>query len=236
MAITPKLSSLQTTLEEMKHVTDTNKQSSIMTSDTLTQIRDTTESLTTKINSNSNNKCSHSSSPPRSYSNTLKNGLANLARAYEALKRAEVRSRQILLTPMDDHPLHTTKDTNGSIAQKLQLALEAISGEEDPLINVKSIVLLHNNSILFEVNSTQATDWVRKPQTKQALITCLDLPAEIKDRLHSIIVPYVLITLNITDSTSIENIESENSLPPGSISSARWIKPLQHCAPGQKLS
>jgi hypothetical protein len=237
-AISPKLSSLHTALEEMKHITNTQKQATIMTLDTLSQIWDATETLSTKLNSNIAAQCAHSPSlsPLRSYSETLRNGNANSAKVYDALKRAEVRSRQILLTPIDEHPLHTNKDTNGSIAQKLQLTLKAISKDEDPLTIVKSVILLHNNSILFEVNFMQAADWIKQPQTKQALLTGLGLPAEIKDRLHSIIVPYVPISLNITNPTSIGNIKSENSIPPGSITTVRWIKPLQRRAPGQKTA
>jgi hypothetical protein len=115
-------------LSKLENIADVHKQISTKTAGTPSQICDTTESLNSKLTANmiTNNYelLQYQLSPvPNTYSNVLKTALQNPIKVHEALRRAEVRTRQILLSPKEDHPLYSKSDTNESVAQKLQQAI-----------------------------------------------------------------------------------------------------------------
>jgi hypothetical protein len=164
---------------------------------------------------------------PGTYSNVLKSNPQNPIKVHESLRRAEVRTRQILLTPKEDHPLHSKHDTNESIAYKLQHAIDATRSSNDSQIEIKSVILFNNKGILFKVQTVQVATWLRNTQTREKLLTHLNLPAEMKDHYYSIIVPYIPISFNVANDDSLNAIERDSGLPSNSIVSARWIKPLK---------
>ena len=51
-----------------------------------------------------------------------------------------------------------------------------------------------------------------------------------------IIVPYVPISTPLNDYEFLHATEAENNLPPHLLESARWIKPLHHHSPNQRVA
>ncbi|KAG2127282.1 uncharacterized protein EDB93DRAFT_1096576, partial [Suillus bovinus] len=101
---------------------------------------------------------------------------------------------------------------------------------------IKAITCLRNRGLIVELMSTEAAIWVRKPENQLKIIAALGLPATIKDRCFSIIVPFLPITSSIKDKAWLRTVEEKNSIPTGAIESANWIKPLQCRSQQQRVT
>ena len=242
-AIAPHIGILHVTVDELKLHTETLPQSNQNLTNAITNLsssiddtKNTVESLKEKLDKAYSSPPSQSTTNTPSYSSIVKSAPHQSMKLQNALTRTEVRNRQVLIEPSPGESLHTPDNTNTSITDKLTKAINSICKTEDPIITIKAIILLNSRGILIELNTKEAADWIRKPQTKELLLKELDIQANIKERLYSIIVPYVPISTPLNDYEFLHTTETENNLPPHLLESARWIKPLHCCSPNQRVA
>ncbi|KIK16497.1 hypothetical protein PISMIDRAFT_636878, partial [Pisolithus microcarpus 441] len=143
----------------------------------------------------------------------------NIARAHAAIKE-----RQILLDPERDHPLIKGNILKEDLVKLIKQALETLETNDGPKLQLKSLTRLQNQGIVIELNSQEATEWVRNPPNKFLFTEELGGKIRIKDRQYHIVVPFFPVSTDLTDPTTLREIESENDLPANAIGNAKWVK------------
>jgi hypothetical protein len=112
-------------------------------------------------------------------------------------------------------------------------ALTMCQTDDTPDIHIKAITRLRNGGFIVELTTLEAAKWVRVPENQLKITNALDLPATIKERHFSIIVPFLPIASSVEDPAWLRTVEEENDMSVGAIESANWIKPRQRRAPMQ---
>lgn len=227
-AISPQVASILTASENLK----TNV-------DEITKFKTTLEENSKDIKDIVDN-ASQSAKPqpgtPRSYSTVVQQNAQTPAPISAALARAATRDRQILFDPVPGSVLFATEVTSAEIATKMKQAFTASQSDDTPDIQIKAITRLRNGGFITELTTTEAAKWIRTPENRLKITNALDLPATIKERRFSIIVPFLPIASNIEDTAWLRTVEEENNMMAGAIESANWIKPRQRRAPTQRVA
>lgn len=145
----------------------------------------------------------------------------------QAVARASIRAKQILLDPTSGHSLFPADTTNAFIAKRLSDILLDIRSEGTPTGTVRAVQRLRNGGLIVELDNENLAGWLKGPTGRILLESHLDSTACIRDRTFSIVIQFLLITYEIERDDFPRHIEAENHLPPNSIASIRWIKPPQ---------
>ncbi|KAG2139672.1 hypothetical protein DEU56DRAFT_735500, partial [Suillus clintonianus] len=153
-----------------------------------------------------------------------------------ALTRAATREHQILFDPAPGKTLFDTNASPADIATKMKAAFSAVQTEDAPSIQVKATIRLRNGGLIIELTSTDAANWIRLPENRLKIIEVLGIPASIKERRFSIIVPFMQTSSEIENTDWLRLVEEENDLNKGAIKSAQWIKPRLRRAPNQRVA
>ncbi|KAI6037447.1 hypothetical protein BKA83DRAFT_4486480 [Pisolithus microcarpus] len=144
---------------------------------------------------------------------------ANIARAHSAVKE-----HQILLDPDQGHPRINSNTTKEEMIGMLKEAIASVETIDSPPIQIKSLAHLRNQGIVLELNSPEAVMWVKNPLNKLIFIEQLGGNVQIKDRLFNIVVPFLLISTDISDPATLRNIEHENDIDASTVMQVKWIK------------
>ena len=144
-----------------------------------------------------------------------------------AIAHAAVWERQILIQPTGLGPILNPSHTTESIALRVETAINALDNPDNVEIEVKAILRLVSGSLLVELNTKEATDWICTDGVRDQLITYLNIQGTIKDRQYPILVPFLPIRHDITNKDWIELIEKDNKIHTGSILGIRWAKPIE---------
>ncbi|KIK90502.1 hypothetical protein PAXRUDRAFT_35297 [Paxillus rubicundulus Ve08.2h10] len=97
--------------------------------------------------------------------------------------------RQILLAIVNGEPLYRTEQTATSIAKDVQ-----------------------------RLNSAASAKWLWEDENQDHFLNALGTPVEMKNRIHSVIVPFVPISSPVDNTNWLRALELENDLPDNSIS------------------
>jgi len=143
----------------------------------------------------------------------------------QALGRAAVRAREILLDPMPGETLFPPDTPKREIANTLNNALEKARDETTPPGKVKAITVLRNGGIIVELESEALALWLNNPAGKAALESNLDITVLFRRRTYPIVLEYLPIQTQVENENFTKLVEQENNLPPNTIASIRWIKP-----------
>ncbi|KAG2118594.1 hypothetical protein DEU56DRAFT_691331, partial [Suillus clintonianus] len=171
-----------------------------------------------------------------SYSSVVKQSTSQTAPVSAALIRAATRERQVLFDPAPGHTLFPPEDTPIIIANKVSQALQTVRKDDDPEIEIKASQRLRNGGVVIELTTSSAAQWARAPANRQTIIEALGLQAQIKNRTFPIIVPFLPVSSPIDNREWINEVETENDMPPNSIEYIRWIKPKDRRDPNQRVA
>lgn len=166
-----------------------------------------------------------------------------LARSPPAAHAASVakndsRLRAILLDRRPDAPADDLAQLSEKIlVTKANLALENMGDlAADAPVNIRfrSAKKLRNGGIWLELTTQQEADWLKEPTTLAAFLAKWDGGlSTARTQRYSVIAQSVPITFSPDVPTSIRAVESMANLPTNSITSARWIKPIERRQPEQ---
>jgi len=95
-----------------------------------------------------------------------------------------------------------------------------------------SAKMLAKGDILFDMNSPESADWIRKEGVCMEFMQGFGAMSEVKDREYACIVENVPIGFHPSPETTLE-VEATNDLSSKSILLARWIKPIERRFEGQ---
>ncbi|KAF9234175.1 hypothetical protein BU15DRAFT_9759, partial [Melanogaster broomeanus] len=179
---------------------------------------------------------SPSTPPTRTYSEITCTTTPASCQTHAAIARAAIRARQILFDPTPDQSLYTTTSPPAEVATRLNEAIHNLRSEDLPEIAIRAVLRLRNGGLLVEANSEDAACWIKSKDIRDKLIAALGIQSNIKDRLYSILVPFLPITSPLESPTFLRSVEEENDLNTGSIESARWIKPIERRNTHQRVA
>ena len=167
-----------------------------------------------------------------SYADAAKQNLPTIATA-----RCLAQTKTVRISPPLDDPMASFKDLDKDIlVEKANVALELVCTsnptvpEEALFISTKKTT---HSQILYEVDSSQTADWLRSPDGSRAFVSKFRSNVMLATKPFPILLEYVPIRLDIDDPSSLRDIERKNTLPTGTIKSARWIKPIERRSPQQ---
>ncbi|KAF8835391.1 hypothetical protein BDN67DRAFT_857471, partial [Paxillus ammoniavirescens] len=95
---------------------------------------------------------------------------------------------------------------------------------------------LNNGGLLIELGSEEAAAWLKSDQIQDSLANSLGIQAIIKDQPYQLFILFLPIVTNLEDLTMLHNLESENNLDCGTITQAKWVKPLIKRAANQRVA
>jgi hypothetical protein len=143
----------------------------------------------------------------------------------QAVARASIRARQILLEPKLGNSVFPRNSSNPDIAAIINNALSKIRKDSTPAGELRAVQVQCNGSLVIELENENIAGWLRSPNGRAALESQLDLAVTVRDRTHPIVVQYLPIYFNIEQENFLRQVERENTLPINSLDSIRWIKP-----------
>lgn len=143
----------------------------------------------------------------------------------QALGRAAIRARQILLDPLPGQTLFPPNTSNRDIATKLKNALEAARDDTTPEGTIRLVMVLRNGGLVAELESESLAKWLNNPSGRDALENHLNLTVSLRQRLFSLVLEYLPIQTQIEQNDFLRRVEHENQLPANTLASIRWIKP-----------
>jgi len=93
---------------------------------------------------------------------------------------------------------------------------------------------LNNGGIVYNLDKMETASWVRRE--KNAFMARFGGTAVVRDRATSVMVEFVPVVHSPDALAENRRIKRNSRLKDGSLTSTRWIKPLQRCALGQKAA
>ena len=96
-----------------------------------------------------------------------------------------------------------------------------------PLPVLKMDTLLHNGSLLLELDTTEAFTWLRKGETRDRLLANIGSGACIKDRTYQVILQFVPIQFEPNNDHHLQQYEEQNGIAPKTVLKAEWTKPVE---------
>ena len=141
-----------------------------------------------------------------------------------AVGRAAIRARQILLDPIPGNTLFPPEALHNDIVKKLKTALSSIRAPSTPEGDIRAVQVHRNGGIIIELDNEHIAEWLRTPTGQSELVKQLDSSVSFRNRTYPIVVEYLPIQTQIEQEGFLRQVEHENTLPPESLASIRWIK------------
>jgi len=174
-------------------------------------------------------------STPNSYASRVRTQIP--AVHSKVMARNEEKQRQVLFTKAQGMASQGLDNQDPQIIiAKANLALTTMKTTHDDIpegIQFMSAKTLAKGDILFDMDSPESVEWIRKEGTRVEFMKGFGAMSEIKDREHSCVVENVPTIFYPSPESSAE-VETTNRLTPNSILLARWIKPIERRFEGQR--
>ena len=176
-------------------------------------------------------------SNPTSYASRTRAQIPELH--HRIMTRNEERQKQIMFTKAHGMPSQGLDNQEPHvIVAKANLALTAMKSNHDDIpdaIQFMSAKILAKGDILFDMNSPESVEWIRKEGNRMEFMQGFGAMSEIKDREYACVIENVPIGFHPSHESTLE-IESTNDLATKSIILARWIKPVERRFEGQRTA
>ncbi|RPD56723.1 hypothetical protein L226DRAFT_437660, partial [Lentinus tigrinus ALCF2SS1-7] len=95
---------------------------------------------------------------------------------------------------------------------------------------------LPNGGVIFEFDSAASAAWIKRDGMIGDFQRGLGVGAQVKPRHYKVVAQYVPVSFDPQNEYDISTVEGENDIPHGNLVAARWIKPLEKRAPGQRVA
>ena len=178
---------------------------------------------------------SHSSSPPLqkpTYASVAKHNAHDRATAL-----CESQTRTVRITPSQEGPSSFNDLDEEVLLEKANNALDrlrSISSDIPPSAKFLSARRTKSGSILYEVDSPETAAWLRTPKGQLSFTANFGPDVSLATKPFPVLAEYVPIRTLIEDPKTLRDIEHNNNLPPDSVRSMRWIKPVERRIPNQR--
>ncbi|KIM45758.1 hypothetical protein M413DRAFT_7871 [Hebeloma cylindrosporum] len=146
-----------------------------------------------------------------------------------------LQRKQIILDGDEATKEQTAKLTPKELVLKANLALDKLEkdmvddlreDQNERLEGTKFVAarILKNDGILFEMDSEEGANWLKQDEIMKGFENCLPGSVKVKGNNYQVVVQFIPITLKNRLEELYAVIENENSLPKGTIVSAKWLR------------
>ena len=144
------------------------------------------------------------------------------------------KARQILVDTMDPD---ITEASLAVIKEKVSAAISNIDHPTPPKdTTVLEITKLRKGGITILFKDKDVVKWIQDPRVDFEFTTGISRDASIVKRSYSLLVPRIPLSFNPAEEKHLREVEECNGLRIGSITKARWIKPINRRAPEQRAA
>ena len=148
------------------------------------------------------------------------------------LRDVDRKTRQILIDTLDIKLLEASLS---EIKEKVSGTINSVTSTPPPQdTTIVEISKLRKGGFTVLFKHKEMVDWLQDSGVEFDFTSQLADDAMIIKRTYSILVPRVPLTFNPDDEKHLREVEECNEFPEGTIAKARWIKPINRRAPGQK--
>ena len=155
-----------------------------------------------------------------------------------AVRRAQLKQRQILVDGLIEEggePL-----TAAVLVAKAHMALNMMQDSGGVTLpeglRVLAASVLPNGGVVYEFDSANSAAWVKRDGNMLDFQRGLGVGAQVKARFHKVVAEFVPVSFNPEDTYDMVTVERDNDIEPGNLVAARWIKPQDKRAPGQRVA
>ena len=184
---------------------------------TATTIKDNTLKIATHLNQ----------STPVTYAAVAQ--AATNSEHMDVIARGLNTDKQLLIFADKTLPNADSTDlTEKDLVTKANMALELMNNTPTIKPKIVSFITtkkLQNGNILFQLNSTQATVWLRNPNVQKEFLLTYSSNANICNKLHHVIAEFIPISFDVGTDHSHTILEVNNSRTTGSITWTKYVKP-----------
>jgi len=149
--------------------------------------------------------------------------------------RGQLQRKQIIMDGDDASKEQTTKLTPKELVLKANLALEKLDADMADTLQennnerpdgTKFVAarILKNGGILFEMESEIGAQWLKQDEITRGFEKCFPGVVKIKGNNYQVVVQFLPIRLKNRLEELYAVIENENSLPKGTVVSAKWLR------------
>jgi prefoldin subunit 5 len=150
------------------------------------------------------------------------------------LRDVDRKTRQILIDTLDIKILEASL---AEIKEKVSAAINSVTNPPPPKDStIVEVSKLRKGGFTVLFKHKEVVDWLQDPGVELNFASQLAADATIAKRTYSILVPRVPLTFNPDDKKHLREVEECNELPEGTLEKARWIKPINRRAPGQRAA
>ncbi|QRV96883.1 hypothetical protein RhiJN_24901 [Ceratobasidium sp. AG-Ba] len=143
--------------------------------------------------------------------------------------RIEKQDRQILLDSDATGGETLRLLPESALVMKAQLALDQLSQSMKASMpegtRFRSANVLQNGGIVYEMNSKEAADWVKRPDICAAFADQFGSPVRYRERSFPVVAECVPVSFDTASKHAVSKLEHDNNLPANSIASCRYIVP-----------
>ncbi|KAG2135956.1 hypothetical protein DEU56DRAFT_947116 [Suillus clintonianus] len=180
----------QTADAVMNSITDVKKAIESLTP-SISATQSSIKQISQDLISNADRTSSPQAELPKTYSAIVQQSTQTPGTVSAAIARAATRDKTNPIRP----------DPRQKIASEIKKAITATETEDTPDIQIKATTRLRNGGLIIELTTTEAAKWIRNPVNRLRIIDAIGIPATIKERRFSVIVPFLPITATWTNQT-----------------------------------
>ena len=239
-ALDEQLTLLSTYLTDFRSLLNQGKSSSADLTLLVSTTQESLQASSQKIESTANDlraRAAHlanqppSAFPPHTYADTTRSGAPPVAVA-----KCFSQSRTIRISPPPGD--NSLADLNEEfLVKKANLALDlARPTALDLPVDAEFISARRTaqGHILYLVESDATATWLRSPTGMKEFTSNFGAEVSLSTKPFPVLVEFVPIQFNPDDPNALREVERRSSLPPGSIKSSRWIKPVARRSTNQR--
>ncbi|RPD65571.1 hypothetical protein L227DRAFT_631148 [Lentinus tigrinus ALCF2SS1-6] len=103
-------------------------------------------------------------------------------------------------------------------------------------IKVRAASVLPNGGVVYEFDSEANAAWIKRDGIMQDFQKGLGVGAQVKPHHYKVVAQYVPVSFDPENAYDISTVENDNDIQHGNLVAARWIKPPEKRAPGQRVA
>ena len=150
------------------------------------------------------------------------------------LRDMDRKARQILIDTVDPN---ITGASQAEIKEKVNATIRKITDPAPPKdTTVLEVIKLRKGGFTILFKDKEVVSWLQDPGVEFEFTSELSRDASIVKRSYSLLVPRIPLSLDPTNVEHLREIEECNDIPTGTITKARWIKPVNRRVQGQRAA
>jgi len=154
--------------------------------------------------------------------------------ADKAIGRSAIRARQLTIQPTPGDSIFPSNTPHSEIFDRIKDAFERIKDTTTPAGKILTVKILQSGGLTIEFESEPLAKWYQDSPRKDEIRENLQTEVSFHMQSFSLIIEYIPISTRIDQPDFLRTVENDNNLPLHSLTSIRWLKPLNRRSEHQR--